>query len=404
LGKSQIGFFIILLKNNMKKRNLNFFNLFAKLAVFIVLIFTNLNCQKSTGNIAIEDTYDLVGSGSVKQFNLPERAINRSVCLIPYSDNGANLLYYLSEYTNRLLILNLDKNEVDTMITFQQEGPNGFGSVNGFEIINKDTLLITSFFQQAILISNSKAERIGVINYRKYNNLTFLNPGVSQTVGNMRMHFQDNHIIIPFYPGVNKQMEQDKRPKDLRFIAVIDTTNKYISTWNIGFPKNYWENQIFPAFFSFFNSENQFYVSFEHYDSIYTSKNGENWVGHNAKSSFVDLEEVVEPNLGKMAAYLRLVPDPYRKLFYRFVRHKQTELNRSDVELTRYPQKFSIIILDSNLNYLGETVFPEDTYDPHGYFITKEGLYLSRSHIYNPSYNENTLEFELFNVKKHETL
>jgi len=377
-----------------------------KIVIFFIVSFIHLGCSNNNvDKVSVDDaqrSYFLESSGVIKRFNLPERAINRSRCLIPYTDKESNLLYYLSEYTNMLIIFDLDKSIIDTVLTFQREGPNGFGSVNGFEIINRDSLLITSFFQQAILISNSSAERIGVINYRKYNNLNFVNDGVSKTLGNMRMHFQQNQIYIPFFPSVNESVQKENTPQDLRFVAILDTANKSVSTMDIGFPKDYWSKHLFSAFFSFFNFNNQFYLSYDHYDSIYSSTDGKVWKGYLAKSEFLDLNKSVEPKHGKLASYLHLVPDPYRKVFYRFVRHEQLDQTRSDTELIRYPRNFSIIILDSNLNMVGETVFPEDTYDPHGYFVGKEGLYLSKSHIYNPGYDENILEFELFSVKENE--
>jgi len=68
------------------------------------------------------------------------------------------------------------------------------------------------------------------------------------------------------------------------------------------------------------------------------------------------------------------------------------------MDLIQYPQKFSIIILDKDLNIIGETLFPADMYDMHGYFINKDGLYLSCSNPFNLEYDVDKLEFQLINL------
>ncbi len=54
------------------------------------------------------------------------------------------------------------------------------------------------------------------------------------------------------------------------------------------------------------------------------------------------------------------------------------------------------------MNIIGETLFPADVYDMHGYFIDKDGLYLSRSTPFNPEYDVDKLEFQLINLVKNE--
>ena len=51
------------------------------------------------------------------------------------------------------------------------------------------------------------------------------------------------------------------------------------------------------------------------------------------------------------------------------------------LELWDFGRKiFSIIILDKNFNIIGETVFPEYTYNPNLMYIDEKGLYISENH------------------------
>ena len=56
-------------------------------------------------------------------------------------------------------------------------------------------------------------------------------------------------------------------------------------------------------------------------------------------------------------------------------------------------------ILDKDFNIIGETLFPQYTYNPSMAFVHKNGLYISDSHILNPSFDENVLSFKCFTLK-----
>jgi hypothetical protein len=45
-------------------------------------------------------------------------------------------------------------------------------------------------------------------------------------------------------------------------------------------------------------------------------------------------------------------------------------------------------------------LFPEYTYNPAVAFVHKNGLYISDSHILNPSFDENALSFKCFTLEE----
>ena len=139
-------------------------------------------------------------------------------------------------------------------------------------------------------------------------------------------------------------------------------------------------------------------------DRISVSADSKNWKYYQAKSKYIDVRKG-RSEFGKKvnAHYARLVANPNRNEFYRFVVHEpQRDKNRTFLDMLRYPSDFSIIILDKDLHIIGETVFPSDIFDMHGYFFTKDGLYLSLSNPFNPDYNVDLLEFRLFRLTKNE--
>ena len=57
--------------------------------------------------------------------------------------------------------------------------------------------------------------------------------------------------------------------------------------------------------------------------------------------------------------------------------------------------------MDDKFNILGETEFPDYTYNPRLIFIRKEGLYISNSHYLNPNYSDDILGFTKFKLIKN---
>ena len=109
-----------------------------------------------------------------------------------------------------------------------------------------------------------------------------------------------------------------------------------------------------------------------------------------ANLTFIDACE--NPNYGN------LLFDKYRNVYYR-IAYPETEIEKgvNGLELLHYGRKrFSIIILDKDFNIIGETLFPDYTYNSTVMFIREDGLYISDSHYLNPNYNDDLLSFRKF--------
>ena len=100
----------------------------------------------------------------------------------------------------------------------------------------------------------------------------------------------------------------------------------------------------------------------------------------------------------KMTLYQSLLYDPYREKFYRMVRsgveNPDDMYGQDETFIARYPVKFSIFVLDQNLNPEKEVRFEGTKYDFNRYFIASDGFYLSLNNPENPEFDENFLRFE----------
>lgn len=96
--------------------------------------------------------------------------------------------------------------------------------------------------------------------------------------------------------------------------------------------------------------------------------------------------------------YGNILYDSYREIYYR-IAYPKTDIDASirPLELMDYGRKnFSIIILDKKFNKIGETLFPDYTYNSVQMFIREDGLYISESHYLNPGFSDDRLNFRKF--------
>jgi hypothetical protein len=104
------------------------------------------------------------------------------------------------------------------------------------------------------------------------------------------------------------------------------------------------------------------------------------------------------------AYFHQIIYDKYRDVYYRFVFHQSAYADSIKLQKRSIFEKpFSIIILDSNLKKLGETIFPEQKYINSIFFIGRKGLYiLKKSSFEQQSLSKGEYEFDIFDIKTTE--
>jgi hypothetical protein len=97
------------------------------------------------------------------------------------------------------------------------------------------------------------------------------------------------------------------------------------------------------------------------------------------------------------ASYGRILYDPFRKLYYRFVLHGREISDREILEpKSSHKNHFSIIVTDSDFNKLKEIVFPGEIYHNYSALVSPKGLLLPKiNHFYN-ELNDEWLEYDIF--------
>jgi hypothetical protein len=312
----------------------------------------------------------------------------------------------MSHFANSILFYDLESAEYLFKVDMEEEGQNGVGTAFGYFIEDLDNIYLTSSLAGITKVDTSGTKK-QFIEYRKtdrgfqlvqnYASFSyFYTPGI---IYNGKIY-----ITQKAYPGMNKL--------DVPVSVVIDTLKDKYEEMPFRFPDMV-EGYSVADFSRDFNGK-QFIYSFHWNENIYVidiETNEEKAIP--AKSKYInkltttkipDDRDLSYKAFLESSHYNNLLYDKYRNVYYRFVTigsevTENPKYSFFDI-YTNGSIRFSVIILDKDFNIIGETLFPKYTYHPSIAFVHKNGLYISDSHILNPSFDENTLSFKCFELKE----
>ncbi|WP_339925574.1 DUF4221 family protein [uncultured Cyclobacterium sp.] len=327
-------------------------------------------------------------------------------------DNEAFI--FLNKKTNSIYFYNWEKSELDSILTLPTQGPSGVGSINGFNYINKDSIFL---FAQNYTISlvNRKGEVLSRKKMPIFREMPegkrIYNPSIEVT-GISPMHYKDNKI---FFSG-NIDAEFDDFSKENSFSMTLVDLNSEKLQFILPFPEIYysgnWLGAKFRKSFTTYNEiKNEIIISYpsSHQLSKYDINNG----SIEKKFGASNFSNIIVPMKGNFSdqtslekwsfflgsdSYGPVIWDKYRKLYYRVLLKGRVNVDNLTGKGDIY-KNMSVIILNEDFSYMGETELPGSIYDNNTFFVTKDGLVAYNYAAYKK--NENYLAFDVFELKKH---
>jgi hypothetical protein len=363
-----------------------------------------LSCKQA----ARTDTRQLVQSDKTLSFSLDDRTKSSIFALFSYTDkDGKEYLTFKSPDRNTILFYNMPDCSLAFKIHLEQEGSNGVGRTAGYYVHNLDSIFMTVTGAQIIHLIDSGARVKDRFRYAETSDGIPLMP----SFGGLSSLYQpliviDGKLHLPSCPNRN----QDINP----LCVIIDLDDKSVHGSDLPFPKFAFAAGKFKSWgsevdYSRIFDGNSFVYSFHFDEDVYIADINHTAIRKiKAKSRYINhveylndrgattAEECVNANYGN------LIYDQYRDVYYR-IAYPKTELDAGThaMELIHYGRKvFSIIILDKDLNVIGETRFPEYRYNSMLWFVREDGLYISASHFMNPDYSDDWLVFHRFDLVK----
>lgn len=318
---------------------------------------------------------------------------------------------YLLIYNKRISgieVFNLDENSYEKTIKIPLDGPDAPSSPESFFALSLDSIFILSPRSWSLTLYDGNG-------FKQYKHRFIEN--VKSEVD--RSNFSNIYVIYNnwayrignsiYFPTVEQSPLSDlDRYKKSKLVQSFNLKTKE-TDFHYGYPDLY-ENKNYGHLtinhFRTLNNQKKFVHSFSADPNIYlTDYNNLNESFFGGTKLFEGPTELSNSNRDRdnseyqqarmtSTFYRGILFDKYRNIYYRFAvgpGNKKSPLHQS-----RYFADISVIVLDANLNWIGETLLNSNTYSYKFWFVTKEGLCISKSHPFNDHVDEDKLNFDVF--------
>lgn len=298
------------------------------------------------------------------------------------------------------------------LIPLQKEGANAIPGIDGFLLINEDTLLIFSPSLKALTLLSTDGKFLKNIHYECDSEKTMR----QVTYGFLQPLILHNRVRIaqsPFNLETHGILTSDLQKKSNLYLDIDLTTNRCEQA-ELKYPEEFIGQDISGTKYYYTIGYNGSLVyCFGIDDSLHISDDLLGFrkvpIQANYKFRFVSnyWKFFVSDYNTRLDYLIRcdepggLVYDRYRNCYYLVFRQRYEQKSSIfDYRIAfQYPKCF-IIIVDEEYNHLGELYLPDNTYSCQMMFIAPEGLYISEDHPNNPDFDEDFMRFRLFKLEK----
>ncbi len=375
--------------------------------IFILVSILLINCS----NTNTSSVKYLQQADSVIHIPINSNISSTTRNLRYFKDKEIEYIATENNHLNSIDIFNLNSRTLCKTVTPQIYGPDGIGThILGFDIVNFDTIIVgTNGIADKLFIIDSSAhlyEKIKFeISYEPYLPIPFL---FSANWGGNSANYDGEKLTLSAVCRTDESdfYKVDTCPAGYIYNLKTHKTEKLQlrqpEIIKLNPPIVYSESSILI-------NQNKKIFSYELGHQVFVSTNDSSWTVYNLKSKYV--KKPFNPGFGndiigsqtkfvESPAYLALVYDKYRHVYYRFV-YPGIDVAKGDdvMKLCEFCRIFSVMIIDEDFNVLGETLMPENTYNSNMFFINEAGLWISTNHPDNPDFEEDAINFQLFNLK-----
>lgn len=381
--------------------------------VFLMFIMANyFSCKK----VKITDEYTLLSTGKKLEFRIPDDIKNTSSCLQYYvNEKGQPYLCYLNKENNKILFFNINTEKLAFIIEMPRVGPQGVGGIRSFVVHNMDTIILTTGQMNVLYLIDS----YGTLK-RKFP-IEDIKNGLQNTYIR-HSNMSRNLVVVNNKILAGTHLLTKPGPEDLEKYKIcleIDMKNNKQRLLPMSYPSlGNRDNEPVENYYSTLLTNDKFIYSFNCSHNLYLTEDHKKFTVIPTKSLYIkkDFKLVdlasgsyfgIAKSICENPGYLNFFYDKYRDVYYRYA-FPGSELDDSYKEkdisvlisIGEFRPVFSIMILNSELEVIGEKLMPENTYHNWMAFVGKEGLYISTNHTGNPDFDPDYLRFELFKLEK----
>ena len=359
--------------------------------LFFIAIYS---CKKSdintkTGKIVITEKFRIISVDENTPTHL-KKPLNVFVM-------GSDTLLHFTDNQNTIHFLSFSTQEPKFRLNFDYNGPNGVGSFYKYYFHNFDSIFVNRHMTDDIYLLDSSGQVIDKMNY--------LGHDVSASFDGFKIYHEEDSVFGIFASSPAGYWLEVEPLKSNIFIKSMLNGKNY-KALNYVYPKSFEESKssnlsIYPVF-----TENKIIVGFKGSHQVFVLNTKNNKLqSKKVESKFSEgvMRSLDAPNINEHTryaiqhlSYSYILWDKYKKVYYRFVKLPyMPKLDEDLNSLLRYPPKFSLMVLDENLNILAEKELKSRTYELRDSFVTPEGLWVSTHHPANPNIVEDQFRFQL---------
>jgi len=382
-----------------------------KHGVLSAILLSGLSLFQSCGpdSETISTPQKLVSDGQLVSLQIDSQTSNVSDGLVAFSTDR-NWLFNVNYTNNEIQLYDLNSKTLVKRMVFDLEGPEGVEYISGIHVQSLDSIFLFGYPMRNLQMTDTSGHIKA--NYKYDPPFGYTAAFVHNAHFNYTPILTENKLLVNTRFEANLREVTDDTLATKAFSYRIDLKSSEVDLLPIKWPAGY--NASGPKLldFSMAATDKMLVYSLVADHNLYVADLEGNFIKSvNAKSQFVD-QNFPSFNEGTdrframkyvfaSDRYERILYDMYRGVFYRFVFPKVAVQNEEEInQLRRFPGKFAVMILDKDLNVLGETLMPENTYYPGNSFVSKDGLFISISHPDNPANEEDLMSFEVFKLEE----
>ena len=353
-------------------------------------------------------SHELYEKSSV-QIRLDSLTSIDATSVVPSYLNDTLHLFITNELNNSIDVYNVETGNLARRFTFEREGPDGIPQIRTCIFRNKDSIYVIGKFH---IINSKMINWEGeVINsrpfYFKWNDRKY---NVVNHISTVIMNNGCLYISIgPLFDLNNPKNYNREYSFELKYDIKNQTLDElpiHVPPSYIGKAQNFYSIVPYRTLsdddklvYSWPNEENIEIRPLSNMDSVarefaHIKRFGKLLKGtHGNLSSEEKLAEALDHVL-----YTQILYDPYREVYYRIAsipsgRYKRLDLNH----WTAFGRnRLGIIVLDKDFNIIACTILESEMYNCFRSFVGKKGLYISKNNIFRKDFDENILEYAIF--------
>lgn len=382
------------------------------LVILTLLLLTACSSKPKT-----EQAYSLQPTEQYLEYEIDEDTRVPLYHLYTFEVNGTEYLTFPNRETRTLLIYELLSSKFVKKFSFHAEGPNGIGPrLDNYLMKDFHHIYIPGITHSVIYRTDTTGIIKDKILFPETEDGLLTIPSYYTNLQHKQLHFINGLLYIP--QGINRRIGTDRWVEESPTAVVMDTLTRKLKR----FPMLHPQGKISSADYGNYMGDLSYSMTYDGENFIYSFFCEDELYKVNPTDASVEKIPAVSQYLSpitfkrrpddfrqtlkatcEMASYQNILYDKYRKVYYRFA-YPETVLedNLNYMQILHNGKKeFSIIILDEDLNIIGETKFPPFTYVPHICFIREDGLYISASHFMREDYSDDVLRFQKFELTTH---